>query len=294
MGGRSLPFCERCGNLIGPASALLRIGLSMCPTCGVYACDRCWTRAAGWCPGCGISASAAAAVGAAAAVSATAAVGVAGDSGGALHRLPRAWRAPIVMAGVGTVVIVASVLAFTIGGRVRPAGELELALGTPAAVSSATPGDGQSPPSSFSAGVAAPTSSWVALSPAPTVAPQIPSATPVLPSGTVEPAPTPPPKPAPTPPPTPAPTPRPTPAPTPRPTPAPTPRPTSCALPAPQLVGEHRNSATGIWSGAGFTGAVTALPGNGNYVIASQDLLAGQMYPCDASVTVGPPPPQPG
>jgi hypothetical protein len=221
-------------------------------------------------------------VGAAAAVSAAAAAGDAGESGGASHRLPRAWRAPIVIAGVGTVVLAASVLAFTIGGRVRPAGELELALGTPAAVTSATPADGQSPTSSFSAGVAAPTSSPVALSPAPIVAPQIPSATPTLPSSTVEPAPTPHPTPEPAT----------TPEPTPRPTPAPTPRPKACVLPAPQLVGEHRNNAAGIWSGAGFTGAVTAL-GNGNYVIASQDLLAGQMYPCDASVTVGPPPPEP-
>jgi hypothetical protein len=30
------------------------------------------------------------------------------------------------------------------------------------------------------------------------------------------------------------------------------------------------------------------LTGNGNYLIASQDKMAGQPYPCDASVTVGP------
>jgi hypothetical protein len=33
---------------------------------------------------------------------------------------------------------------------------------------------------------------------------------------------------------------------------------------------------------------VTILPGSGNYVIATQDRIAGQPYPCDASVTVGP------
>jgi hypothetical protein len=313
-GGPYLPFCERCGNLIGPAAHLLRIGLSMCPSCGVYACDRCWTRAGGGCPGCGISAgvarylaaaaamdtapavgaalpvSAAAAVGAAVPVSAESALDVAGASGGASHGLPRAWRAPIVFAGVGAMVLAASALAFTILGPARPVGELELALGTPAAVATGT---GQSPESSLSAGAAGPTSSGVALSPAPSVAPQIPSATPTLPSVTDEPPPAPGQTPAATPEPTPRPTPAPTPRPTPAPTPKPTPRPTPCLLPAPQLVGEHRYDAAGIWSGAGFTGAVIALHGDGNYLIASQDLLAGQMYPCDASVTVGPPAPAP-
>ena len=320
-GGPSLPFCERCGNLIGPAAHLLHIGLSMCPSCGVYACDRCWTRAGGGCPGCGISARAArylaaaaavssapavgaavpvraappgsttaapgdAAVGAAAPVNAPAAVDVVATSVGASHGRPRAWRAPIAIAGVATVVLAASVLAFTLGGPFRPAGELGLALGTPGAVTTSNPGNGQSPTSSFSA-VLVPTSSGVVPSAAPSVTPpQIPAATPTLPSGTVGPAPTPGPTPVPTA--KPAPTPRPTPAPTPRPTRSPTPRPTPCELKAPQLVGQHRYDAAGIWSGAGFTGAVVALHGDGNYLIASQDLLAGQMYPCDASVTVGP------
>jgi hypothetical protein len=78
--------------------------------------------------------------------------------------------------------------------------------------------------------------------------------------------------------------------PTPRPTPRPTatPGPSPCTLAAPDLVGEHRNSAQAIWTGAGFTGTVTILPGNGNYVIVSQDRIAGHLYPCTASVTVGP------
>jgi hypothetical protein len=58
---------------------------------------------------------------------------------------------------------------------------------------------------------------------------------------------------------------------------------------APTLIGLHRNNAAATWSGAGFTGAVTALHGNGNYLIATQDKTAGQLYPCDSSVTVGPP-----
>jgi len=59
-------------------------------------------------------------------------------------------------------------------------------------------------------------------------------------------------------------------------------------LEAPLLVGEHKNSAEILWSGAGFTGTVTTLPGHGNYVIGTQDKVAGQLYPCAASVTVGP------
>jgi hypothetical protein len=89
---------------------------------------------------------------------------------------------------------------------------------------------------------------------------------------------------------TPQPAPQPTPAPTPRPTPRPTPAqtPTPCLHVAPQLIGEHRNSAAGLWADAGFTGAVTTLPGNGNYVIATQNRIAGQLYPCGSVVEVGP------
>ena len=53
-------------------------------------------------------------------------------------------------------------------------------------------------------------------------------------------------------------------------------------------MGAHKNSAEALWSGAGFTGTVTALPGNGNYVIATQNRTAGNRYPCSAGVTVGP------
>jgi hypothetical protein len=194
MGGSALPFCERCGNLIGPVATLLRIGLSMCPSCGVYACDRCWTRATGACPGCGISAGAAAGVGAAATagVSAAAAMSSAATAeiGAASRRLHNAWRAPIVIAAVGTAVLAASVLAFTIGGRNRPAGDLQLALGALAALTSPTPGYGQSPESSFFA-AAVPTPSEVALSPTPTATPQIPSPDPTLPSSPPQLAPTP-------------------------------------------------------------------------------------------------------
>jgi hypothetical protein len=57
---------------------------------------------------------------------------------------------------------------------------------------------------------------------------------------------------------------------------------------APQLVGHRKNDAAGLWSTAGFTGGVSPLPGNGNYLIEFQDLVAGQMYPCNSTVTIGP------
>jgi hypothetical protein len=194
-------------------------------------------------------------------------------------RQPRSRRVPIVIAGAVSLVVALSAFAILFGDRGRPPARSGLALGAPAGATSAAPRQDESPSSS-------------ATSAAVPVASAVPSA-PNPPRGTAPPAPTPPltAEPTPTPPATPAPTPHPTPGPTPHPTPVPTPHPTACVLAAPQLVGERRNDAAGLWESAGFTGAVTALPGNGNYVIASQDLLAGQTYPCDSSVTVGPPPP---
>jgi outer membrane biosynthesis protein TonB len=121
---------------------------------------------------------------------------------------------------------------------------------------------------------------------------------PPAPTPTLEPtgAPTPreiePPAPTPTPEPTATPTPEPTAAPTPKPTPAPTatptPVPTGCFATAPNLLGEHRSDAHRLWTAAGFTGDVTALAGQGNYVISSQDRTPGARYPCDTEVTIGP------
>jgi hypothetical protein len=88
--------------------------------------------------------------------------------------------------------------------------------------------------------------------------------------------------------PTPPPTSRPTPEPTPEPTAPPTPAPTPCVATAPNLVGRHRSIAPGLWSAAGFTGAVTALDGHGNYVVASQNRAPGTSYPCQTGITIGP------
>ena len=51
------------------------------------------------------------------------------------------------------------------------------------------------------------------------------------------------------------------------------------------------NSADGVWSGAGFSGPVTKLPGSGNYKIQFQSIVGGQINPsggCAAGITVGP------
>lgn len=104
--------------------------------------------------------------------------------------------------------------------------------------------------------------------------------------------------------PTPAPTatPSPSPSPTPSPTPSPssstspsaspsatpTPSPTPCMRNAPQLIGQRKNNAATIWLNAGFTGGVVTLPPNANYIIVFQDKVAGQSYPCNSTVTVGP------
>lgn len=88
--------------------------------------------------------------------------------------------------------------------------------------------------------------------------------------------------------PTPVPTATPTPTPAPSATATPTPSPTPCVRNAPQLIGQRKNNASTIWLNAGFTGGVVTLPPNANYIIVFQDKVAGQPYPCDATVTVGP------
>jgi hypothetical protein len=264
----TLPACEHCRNRIGPAATLARIGLTTCPVCRVVACDRCWGLAGGSCPACGVSLAAV-----------TPAI-VARPSGLAPNRSRTSRRARLAM-GIVAFVALAFAFAFIVGNPFRPAAGVVGAVETPATTTMSSP---ESPPStspSLSDGLAgAPSGSPAAASSAPGGESPIPSAAIFLPSaGATATARS-----------TLTPTPRPTPVPTPRPTPRPTatPGPSPCTLAAPDLVGEHRNSAQAIWSGAGFTGSVTILPGNGNYVIGSQDRIAGHRYPCAASVTVGP------
>jgi hypothetical protein len=292
-GRAPLPHCERCGNLIGPAATLMGIGLKTCPSCGVFACDRCWGKAGGACPGCGATIASAAetafapevAVAAEAPVAPQVAVAaeaaIVREDGLARDRRGRDRRSQIAIVTLAVVAVAVSLLALNTSSPFRAEGEVAGATGTPAALTRADSAAPSALPSPAAGAVEVPIGSPASPSLAATAVAANPSGTPVA-GGAAPSAPVP--TPSPTPRRTPAPTPRPTPAPTPRPKPAPTP----CALVAPQLIGEHKASAATIWSGAGFRGTVTTLPGHGNYVIASQNRVAGQKYPCDASVTVGP------
>jgi hypothetical protein len=87
----------------------------------------------------------------------------------------------------------------------------------------------------------------------------------------------------------------PTPTPTPAPTPTAGPTATAGATPTatpmctvPDFIGKKKNSAAGLWSGAGFTGTLTATtPPNGNYDITTQSIAAGASRACTSSITVG-------
>ena len=200
-------------------------------------------------------------------------------------RWERDLRSPIAAGALLVVLVTLSVLALNLGSQLLPAGDVAGATGMSGA--GAPSGPGQSPLPSPAAGVVeGPVESQASASFAATAVAPSASGTPAAPGGAAPSAPLP--TPSPTPRRTATPTPRPAPLPTPRPTAPPTPRPTPCAQVAPQLIGVRKTSAATIWSGAGFSGIVTTLPGHGNYVIASQDRVAGQTYPCAASVTVGP------
>ncbi|HXI82242.1 MAG TPA: hypothetical protein VNM34_15650, partial [Verrucomicrobiae bacterium] len=108
---------------------LSRIGLSMCPSCGVFACDRCWTRAGGPCPGCGVAAAALAA-------------GVVPPPGSAVRRRRLSRRAPIAVSAAAVVV---ATLAFVMGRPLQPTGGVEGLVGTPAPRSASSVTGGQTP-----------------------------------------------------------------------------------------------------------------------------------------------------
>jgi PKD repeat protein len=60
----------------------------------------------------------------------------------------------------------------------------------------------------------------------------------------------------------------------------------------PNFAGVKKNNASGLWTAAGFTGAITFLAGNGNYTIGTQSLGGGIVNPppsgCADTITVGP------
>jgi hypothetical protein len=276
-------FCERCGDPAGTDTTLRRIGLAGCSSCGLHACQRCWARSAGSCPGCGFS-------------PAGAAIVALLDSGTSTWTRRRADRQPMAATAasvphqpsrtgprwpaiviVATVVLAGSTFAWIIGGTARPQGGVAGLVGMPGTTAGPyrTLDAASGAPGAAIGGVAAD------LTPTPATGPDVAgdrgggptTATPAPPQRT--PAPTGSPSPTPT-------------GPSPTSAPTPTASPASCVAEAPRLVGEPRGDAARIWKAAGFTGTVTALPGHGNYVIATQSRTAGADYPCDTDVTVGP------
>jgi hypothetical protein len=271
-------FCERCGNPAGPRTTLTRAGLTTCQACGIHACERCWARSAGWCPACGVSIVAAplqrtlpsekwraGGVGAATPRMSGAAAATAG-------RRSSRGRLPAVAAAGAALVVTATAFAVMFGVPLGPNGGVAGVTGTPGV--SGLDGGGIATPVASQDGIVS--------DPSATERPRTGSGTtgagaePPLPGGGTQP-------------------PRPTPAPrvTPRPTtkPKPTPGPTTppgCVATAPKLVGQHRSDARRLWLKAGFSGGVTALDGQGNYVISSQNRTPGAKYPCDTAVTIRP------
>jgi len=273
-------FCERCGNQADPATTLSRVGLTTCRVCGLHACQRCWARSVGWCPACGASM---------VATPLLRSLPAAQRRDGAARPVPAAVlppgsqphprrarsRLPVLAAAGAAAVVAATAFAFVFGVPIGPTGGVAGVTGTPGAAGLGGLGLGNPTPSS--AGSPSGATPRPGRTPAPTPRRGTPGAALAVPDPTPR-----------APDPTTAPTPRRTPRPTPRPTPRSTPAPTRCVAIAPNLVGQHRNGAGGLWSAAGFTGAVTALGGHGNYLIASQDRTPGASYPCSAGVTIGP------
>jgi len=303
-----MPFCERCGNAIGPAAALAKLGLRRCESCGVHACGRCWVRASGGCPGCGVR------------VDGLRARFIAPQRGGRSPQRPRDRRAAMT---VGAIVVGLTAFAIVIGNPVRPAGDVEGALGGPTATMSAAGGLDLAP-------VPSPTDRAAGSSKASTVqsstsarATPIPGATPDgrsssgqspreptpsrTPAATLQhratlaptlmpaPSPTPAPSPAPTPPPTPAPATTPTPAPAPTPTqpaptsppdPTPTAAPTPVCLVVPDLVGLTVSKARAAWTAAGFTGSFSPALGQNNKTVQTQSAIAGDCLPASTAIAV--------
>ena len=314
-GGAPLPYCERCGNLVGAASTLLRVRLRMCASCGVFACDRCWTSAAGACPGCRVSV-------------AGKALGPTGQPRNPALDDTHDPRKPLAL----TAAVVAFVaLALVLGPSFRPSGGVESAVGSPlgstdqtliagapvASPSSANASAGElvgtpppepgatpspahvteaSPSRGTSPDNPAPDRPGATPTPRPTGGAQLPTSAPTttpiaIPTGAPQPtaAPTttvqPP---TPTPAPTAGPTPTPVPTPTPDPSPSPTPTPTTeanCQI-VPNLVGLTVGQARDAWTSAGFSGSFSPAAGLNNKIVETQSETSGACLPAATSMVV--------
>ena len=325
-GGPGMPFCERCGNLIGPVAGLAQVGLRPCRVCGVHACDRCWRGARGACPGCGSSQRVAKPAVVAAAATAPDRPTRSGDGptsdsppgrrrgvddhGDGIGRRDR--REPLPAGGCGRE------RAGRTGARLRrsrmapdrrrrrpPARSRSWTMAAPSATTQVTSTPRTRPrwpgrprlvrprvPPRAAAAVATNPTPRPTVAPGPTTAPTQGPPTPT-PGSPPSPTPTPtsppfPPLPTPTPDPTATPTPAstPTPAPTPAPTPQPTPAPTPECIVVPNLVGLTVANARAEWADAGFTGSFTPGAGLNNKIVESQSQAVGACLPATTSVTV--------
>ena len=274
-------FCERCGSPARPDGALLRVGLTTCKACGIHACQRCWARSVGACPACGVATEATSVLRSLRGTDRAATVAVA-----PLARPPARTNAPrAAVAAIATLLALgATAFAFMPRGAAPLAGGVAGVAGMPAASADGSATSGSSATPSVPSRPAAATGRPTAGAGRGEVAGDVSGGSSAGDPGSSDPTPTPPARPAPTR----APTPEPTPTPLPEPTPTSPPTPSPCLAVAPQLIGELRSDARGIWAAAGFTGRVTALAGHGNYVIGSQSRMAGHEYPCEADLTIGP------
>ena len=282
----------------------------MCPACVVFACDRCWARSAGACPGCGV-------------VVAKAASGPATGPPADLGKRQR--RTPRVPLALGATAVAALAVAVVVGSSFRPTGRVEGAVGTPVGLASQPLVPGEPEPLSFSppqageiqsamptpvpdgaatagSGDTTPDSNGPSpdsqtaggpgatqsLRPDPRTPP--PTSAPTAPPtpATAPPASTPSPSTGPNPTPSPVPTPGPTPTPTPTPTPAPTPTPTPVAtcLVVPDLVGATVADARAAWTAAGFTGSFSPAFGLNTKVVQTQSQSSGSCMAAETTMVV--------
>ncbi|MEO8437601.1 MAG: PASTA domain-containing protein [Chloroflexota bacterium] len=269
------------------------VGLCHCPSCNVFACRWCWADADGACPRCDFPR----------------AITIKPSVGGGIRlgpKIPRRRERRVPIAA-GALVVVAAVLALTIGGWFRPTGAVLSVTDQPATttadssmapLTSTSPIDGTvtpTDPTSPGIGTPLPTDSAVpgqTASAGSTAPPPAAHATPTPPPGATPKPPTQPPtaRPTatPTPPgstPTPAPTAAPTPTPTAAPTPTPDPTPTPVCHTVPDLVGMTVGAARSAWTAAGFTGSFLPL-GQTNKIVLTQSQTPGDCIPADSSISV--------
>lgn len=199
-------------------------------------------------------------------------------------------RLPRRVAALLTAAVVIPLVAALVSGAdvTRPRGSAESASSVPelTATPSAAPTQQSAAPSATALLTVAPVATVAPTRAIAPVAPPPPASDPAPAAATPSPAPAVAPSPTATPAPTPTSASTPTPTPTPIPTATPRADPT-CVVP--NLIGTRRNNAQDEWSGAGFTTRVQLLPGNGNYLIGTQDPAAGALRSCGGTLlTVGP------